>query len=280
MFKKFIYEGKETSYSISDDGRIKNDKTGRELKGTYLSNEYHRVNLVIEGKNRIFMTHRLVAMTFLPNPENLPVVHHKDGNKYNNCVDNLEWVTIAENNNHRFEENKEKFVPLDTTDENIEWRPLTVNGLEKFFEISNNGAIRELNGYIRKGQMRNGYVRYQLKKKFYSAHRLVYQIFVGEIPDGLVIDHINGNRSDNRVENLRCITQSENMHNAQKLGHKGQTRVAQYDKNGNFIKEFPSFTAAAKEMGVTYAAISSAAKRDGLSCGFKWKIIESCPKTL
>lgn len=212
-------------------------------------------------------------MVFLPNPNDLPVVHHKDGNKYNNNVENLEWVTIQENVQHKFETSKEKFQELDVT--NAEWKPLKINNLEKRYEVSNNGAIRDINtNKIFKGSLRNGYVRYRLDGKQYSAHRLVYQMFVGEIPNGYVIDHINGNRSDNRLENLRCITQSENMYNAQKNGHKGQKKVAQYDKSDNFIKEWPSFTAAAKEYGVTYAAIASAARRNGTSCGFKWKIIE------
>ena len=89
----------------------------------------------------------------------------------------------------------------------------------------------------------------------------------------MVIDHINGIKDDNRLENLRCISQSENAINAQQNGHKGQHRVAQYDLNNNLIKEYPSFTAAAKEFNVSYAAISSAAKRGGTSCGFKWKEI-------
>lgn len=69
MFKKFYYQGQETVYSVSDDGRVKNDRTGRELKGTYLSNEYHRVSLVINGVNKIFLTHRLVAETFFSEPK-------------------------------------------------------------------------------------------------------------------------------------------------------------------------------------------------------------------
>lgn len=121
------------------------------------------------------------------------------------------------------------------------------------------------------GSYRNGYLRVSIKQKSYSVHKLIYEAFYGEIPRGMVLDHINGIRDDNRLENLRCVSQSENMHNAQRNGHKGQHSVAQYDLNMNFIKKYPSCTAAAKEFGVTYSAISSAADRGGTSCGYYWK---------
>lgn len=66
------------------------------------------------------------------------------------------------------------------------------------------------------GSIRNGYLRIEINKKAYSIHRLVYETFVGPIPQNMVIDHINGIKDDNRLENLRCISQSENAINAQK----------------------------------------------------------------
>ena len=64
------------------------------------------------------------------------------------------------------------------------------------------------------------------------------------------------------------------MYHAQEMGHKCQKKILQYDKDGNFIKEWPSAAAAAREYGVSACAIGSAAKRDGTSCGYKWKLIE------
>lgn len=274
MFKKFYYEGKETNYSVSEDGRVRNDKTGRELKGTYASNEYQRVSIQINGKQKMILVHRLVAETFLPNPDNLPVVHHVDGNKHNNNVNNLQWVTVSENNKHNFKDPNNVFQSIDVSGSDVVWKDIAIEKLNDH-EISNNGAVR-LKGSetLKKGVLRNRYVRYSIHGNLYSAHRLVYLTFVGEIPDGYVIDHINGIRDDNRVENLRCITQSENMKHSQEMGHKGQKKIEQYDKSDNFIKLWPNIEAAAKEYGVTSRAISSAAKRGGTSCGYKWKIVE------
>ena len=95
-------EGFEGKYQVSNKGRIKSlcFRTPRILRLCKDKTNYLRVAL--QGKNfiRNAAVHRLVAESFIPNPENKPIVNHIDGNKQNNCVENLEWATYQENSDH------------------------------------------------------------------------------------------------------------------------------------------------------------------------------------
>lgn len=101
----------ELFYEVSDKGRVRSldrvDSMNRHKKGVLKSpcnngRGYMCVNLKAHGKQKQKSIHRLVAEAFIPNPDNLPEVNHKDGNKANNCVDNLEWCTASHNKKHAF----------------------------------------------------------------------------------------------------------------------------------------------------------------------------------
>lgn len=108
-------KGYENYYEISDNGRVRSknrtvvDKIGRtrSWEGKLLNpdiapNGYYRVSFSVNRNRKQFYIHRLLAEYFIPNPNDLPQVNHKDGNKLNNDLDNLEWVTVQENTIHAY----------------------------------------------------------------------------------------------------------------------------------------------------------------------------------
>ena len=99
-------EGYEGLYMVSDKGRVmgtpKKTHYGHILAQKETSQGYMSVCLFKEGATKYFSVHRLVASAFISNPKSKREINHKDGDKKNNCVDNLEWVTRSENEKHAY----------------------------------------------------------------------------------------------------------------------------------------------------------------------------------
>ena len=95
--------GYEGFYQVSDLGNIRSIRFNkiRNMK-SWDSHGYRAVELCMNNNRYTVGIHRLVALTFIPNPENKPEVNHKDRNKSNNNVENLEWVTQSENVAHAY----------------------------------------------------------------------------------------------------------------------------------------------------------------------------------
>lgn len=109
------YEG---LYQISNLGRVKSfgKQTGfytRKheliLKDNIDKDGYHLTTLIKKRTRQHLRIHRLVAEAFIPNPEDKPQVNHKDGNKDNNSVENLEWCTPSENVKHSYDKKLHKY---------------------------------------------------------------------------------------------------------------------------------------------------------------------------
>lgn len=127
--------------------------------------------------------------------------------------------------------------------ENIEiWRPAA--GWVDLYEVSNIGRLRRVKTHAGKPtetyssphKKRSGYIDLWLwrdgKPTRKIAHRLVWESFVGPIPDKMVMNHKNGVRDDNRLENLEVVTQSENIKHGFRRGRKPANNPSKGVKNG------------------------------------------------
>ncbi|AIF72098.1 HNH endonuclease [Bacillus phage Riley] len=90
-------------YSVSTLGNVINNKLGKLMSHNINKQGYHHLGLRYKGKRKYYRVHRLVALAFIENPENKPEVNHKDGDKDNNTLSNLEWATTAENTQHAYD---------------------------------------------------------------------------------------------------------------------------------------------------------------------------------
>lgn len=101
--KEFVpLKGYENEYSIAKDGRILSKLTDQYVRTSIDSNGYLKVTLWKDGARQTARVHILVAQQFIPNPDNLPVINHIDGDKTNPNYTNLEWCTQQENVQHAF----------------------------------------------------------------------------------------------------------------------------------------------------------------------------------
>lgn len=122
--------GYEGLFKVSRCGTLLSVRTGKRLKVTPTKTGYLQVVTKVggrKGKNVALKIHRAVALTWLENPKNKPYINHLDGDKANNVVSNLEWVTAKENSRHAFDtglstpkkrgENSQEKVSLEESEE-------------------------------------------------------------------------------------------------------------------------------------------------------------------
>lgn len=144
--------------------------------------------------------------------------------------------------------------------------------------ISNKGQISDKEGNIRIPQSHpKGYLQVSLNGKNYLVHRLVADAFIPNPENKPQVDHINGDKTNNRVENLRWTTSHENNSNPSTSwkNRNGMQKVMRIDKNG-LTKIYDSVKEAADDVGVNHSSISKCLnlKRQTIA-GYKWKRIAS-----
>ena len=250
------------NYYIYPDGTVYNEKTQQFLKGSIGENGYKYYRLSKDNKKKMYYAHRLVAEYFIPNPNNLEIVNHKDHNKLNNNVDNLEWVSYSENTKKwhdiKIKQNKITEYFIENL-ENEEWKEY------KNYLVSSYGRVRhKIKNNLLSPSIACGYYKVRLSNnglaEDWLIHKLVYYVFNNEIitDKNYVIDHIDGNKLNNNINNLRKISLSENVNAAyyEQKTNASAKKVGQFDLNNNFIKEFVSAAAAARELKLDSSTIT------------------------
>lgn len=156
------YEGK---YKISNMGNVISCYDGNiyQLKPMKTIHGYLQVALYNHGIKTVWKVHRLVAITFIDNPNNYPCVNHKDENRLNNCVDNLEWCSYKYNNEYHDRHKKYAYKTAYKLGHTIQQYDLNHNLIATYYSIIE--VCRQLNiprttltRYIHKGKPYNGYI--------------------------------------------------------------------------------------------------------------------------
>ena len=135
--RRIVYKGIKTRYFVTTEGEVYNDK-GHKMKLRMNQDGYMVLKIFVDGKAVYPGVHVLVATAFIPNPNNLPQVNHIDGDKTNNCVINLEWVTVEENIRHAILTGLRGNITVDTVEEicrAMESGEYTQNELVKIFNV-------------------------------------------------------------------------------------------------------------------------------------------------
>jgi hypothetical protein len=288
-------------YEVSSLGRIRRNGKCLKPKGKV----YAIVNLSKDGIVGTFRLHRLIAETFLPNPESLKVVNHKDGNKLNNILSNLEWTTYSGNALHAKEtgliNHTSKKVKMVTCDGNVTifsskkeaidslgisehpikkrsgiyhaknysltwgddieernlalvWKP--VPGFDDFV-VSECGEVWNIKTRSKMIPHESyGYLKVNMKdslgiKKHVLVHRAVASAFLDNPEKYPVVNHKNGNKKDNNLENLEYCSHARNAAHAVETGLVKRTTIVQKIDPITYeiIGTYDSFKDAAREYG-------------------------------
>lgn len=158
MYKREKINGFE-DYEVDTDGVVYSKK-GEPLKYSINHNGYCIVSLFMNGHEKGFAIHTLVAKQFIPNPESKPTVNHIDGDKTNNCVSNLEWMTHKEQMKHAKEVlgytigglNKKQIIGYDKDTNEVKYEFESLADAGRFFangknyRYYQNSIHRALNG--------------------------------------------------------------------------------------------------------------------------------------
>lgn len=309
------------NYKVSNLGNVKNEKKNKMM--TQHDHQGYKVVFLYNDKvkNQRNFVHVLVAKAFIENPENKKTVNHKDHNKTNNNLENLEWATHKEQNNHKRKpktkpskarpvwridkDTKEKLEryssinkAIDWLDknkiiikksksgaviskacrgksktaygfkwiyddiehfENEEWKDIPSEFVDgnKNYKISNYGRFKFVNGKISNGHKLGDYLVISIKYKSYRIHRLIAYTFLENPDNKNIVNHKDGNKLNNKVENLEWCTQQENVIHSFESGlrRNNENKIVCLDIKGNILKIYNSQVEASNDLNIDIHAI-------------------------
>jgi len=237
-----------STYFLSKEGVfLSKRKTYYKKLTPYLANDgYITIRLVINNKSSLFKVHRLLAILFISNKNNLPYVHHIDGNPLNNVISNLQWVSPRENSlafkqhrlkgglssgiyARRFSKNGNvpyrKAIDFKTAIELLapichigeQWLPISNYCL--LYWISSKGRVcsfknKNISKILVLADNGKGYKVVRLGTRILYVHRLVAQYFIPNYKKCAQVNHKDFNKENNAVENLEWVSQLDNHRHA------------------------------------------------------------------
>ena len=230
------------NYLVNENGCVKRKWNDKILTQSKQANGYLTVGINLGDKYKRCYVHRLVAETFLPNPDNLSDVNHKDYNKENNCVSNLEWCNRS-------------------------------NNLKHSYNHSNREHMRQLAATNHK-KMKKTVSQYSLTGELIATYNSL-----SEAADttGIAMQNISavtrGERSS--AGGFKWVRDDIGAIDF-KQKRSRFTAVQQFDLNDNPIASFNSIAEAARETGISAKGISEVCRGRNKTAGnFKWKTITS-----
>ena len=148
MVEKWVNIENHPSYFISNFGRVFSKKSNKVMKNRVVSkNGYQQITL----DNSQLLVHRLVAQAFIPNPNNLPCVNHKDENPFNNDFRNLEWCTYKYNSNYGTNPSRHSKKMLDRYNNDQDWKSDCIKRLAEIQKKKRKRVVQldKFNNYLK-----------------------------------------------------------------------------------------------------------------------------------
>lgn len=218
-------QGYEGLYKISSLGNVYSCYTNKILSPGKTGDGYPYVMLHKDKKEKIHMIHRLVAIHFIPNPDNLPIINHKDEDKENYSIDNLEWCTYSHNNTYNGVNKR------------------TAKALSKpVYAYNQDGKCVNYYESVRGAERKTGFVSGNIVSccngRLHTYKNLVWSY--EELPKDEVISRFKRSYYTRRNKKNNALSKPVN----------------QFDLNGNFISQYPSGQEAGRQLKISSSLIA------------------------